>query len=51
MRAITPEELVVGVYSDYGELKRIKYVIDIDTEVKLVSRTELEPEGIPADLP
>ena len=50
IREFSSKELLVSVYSDYGELKKIKYIIDLNAEKKLVSRIELKPEGIPDDL-
>ena len=50
IREFSEKDLLVSVYSDYGELKKIKYIINLKAETKLVSRIELEPEGIPDDL-
>lgn len=44
-------ELIVSVRSDYGELKRIRYIFNLDSEPALVKRIELDPEGIPDDMP
>ena len=42
--------VVVGFLSDYGELKKRKYVLDLARKKKLVEIIELEPAGIPDDL-
>ncbi len=47
---LSTTELIVGVISGYGELKKIKYIINLQSEKKLVERIELEPSGIPEDL-
>ena len=50
IREFSEKELLVSVYSDYGELKKVKYIINLKAEKKLITRIELEPEGIPDDL-
>lgn len=50
IEAISDTELVVSVNSDYGELKKIKYLLNLSSETILVQRIELEPKGIPKDL-
>lgn len=47
---LSATELIVSVISDYGELKKVKYIINLQSEKKLVERIELEPRGIADDL-
>ncbi len=47
---LSTTELIVSVISDYGELKKIKYIINLQSEKKLVERIELKPSGIADDL-
>jgi len=47
---LSTKELIVSVNSGYGELKKIKYIINLQAKKKLVERIELEPRGIPDDL-
>lgn len=42
--------VVLSFRSDYGELKKRKYVLDLTKEKKLVEVIELVPAGIPDDL-
>lgn len=42
--------VVVSFLSDYGELRKRQYVLDLTKEKKLVEVIELEPAGIPGNL-
>ncbi len=42
--------VVVSFLSDYGELKKRKYVLDLTKDKKLIEIIELAPAGIPDDL-
>lgn len=42
--------VVVQFLSDYGELRKRKYVLDLTREKKLVEIIELSPAGMPDDL-
>ena len=48
---LSQSELIVSINSDYGELKKIQYILKLDSEPNLIKRIELEPKGIPDDLP
>ncbi|PCI66001.1 MAG: hypothetical protein COB26_11985 [Piscirickettsiaceae bacterium] len=50
IKKLSTTELIVSFISDYGELKKVKYIINLQSEKKLVERIELKPEGIPDDL-
>jgi hypothetical protein len=41
----------ISIVSDYGELKRIKYTLNLSSSKKLVKTTQLQAAGIRDDLP
>ena len=46
----SPDELIVGIYNGFTEIKKIKYLVNIEAKSKLVSRKELKYEEMPSEL-
>lgn len=47
IRKISLKELIVGIYGPNIKSKKIKYIINVNTERKLVSRIELKENEVP----
>jgi len=50
IKEATNSHVVISFFSDYGELARRKYVLDLEGDTKLVQIVPLDAEGIPDDL-